>query len=260
MAEISEDRGLLYAEACFETVRVLEGSVFNWPAHERRLRSGLSAFGLKLPDGMQQRCMAEADRVGLDATVRLTATGAQAPAGLMPASERGVAVYFRSRPYKHSAEDVRLRTVRWPMPLYSRPAKFSADYAHTIRCLLRLEQDGLLNRGEEALICDRMCIYSACTSNAMFFQDGEWLTPDGDMVLPGVIREALIAQGCVKICRCPLDLADTCDAVALTNSVWFVRPVASINGRGLKTDGPPFDRLRAVLYGNPGVPGDLACG
>ncbi len=48
-----EDRGLLYAEACFETFRVVNGAIFSWREHEKRLRLGLSLFGLALPHGLE---------------------------------------------------------------------------------------------------------------------------------------------------------------------------------------------------------------
>jgi len=251
---INGDRGLLYAEACFETFRVIGGAIFDWNAHETRLQSGLAAFGLDLPKGLKRQCVDAAHKAGPDALVRLTVTGGDAPRSLLPASARHAGIYIHARAYAPRTDAIHLRTALWPMPLYARPAKFTADYAHTIRGLRQLEKNGLLACAEEALICDETNIYSAATANVMLLQGGEWLTPAADAVLPGVVRAALIQAGCARLCPCPRGLAHTCDAIALTNSGWFVRPVASINGRKLQASGTAFARLYAPLLGQPGAP------
>lgn len=257
----TEDRGLLYAEACFETFRVLDGAIFNWTAHEDRLRLGLSLFGLDLPGGLEKRCLVEANSVAADALVRVTVTGGNAPRGLMLIEcERNVGVYIQTWSYTQGTEETHLRTVEWPWLLSSRVAKFTADYAQTIRGLLDLRNKNLLGKNEEALICDSHQIYSAPTSNIMLFVDGAWLTPSSDAVVPGVVRHALLDADVVHACPCPRSLTDRCEAIVLTNSGWFIRPVASIDGRKLHVDGAYFHTLYSVLIGQTGVPVRFLCG
>ncbi|MDQ6959007.1 MAG: aminotransferase class IV [Mariprofundaceae bacterium] len=255
-----EDRGLLYAEACFETFRVINGVIFNWREHEMRLRMGLDLFGLVLPGKLEYLCLEEAAKYGSDVLQRITVTGGNAPRGLLPERKRNVGVYIQSWLYETITEDIHLRTVMWPLPLYSRPCKLTADYAQTIRGLHNIKDRKMLAEGEEALICDTNMLYSAPTSNIFLFVEGVWLTPDADVVLPGVVRHALLKAGVARTCPCPHDLAARCEAIALTNSGWFVRPVTSINGRKLRTDGAPFDSLYSVLRGRAGVPPRLPCG
>jgi len=254
-----DDRGLLYAEACFETFRVIHGTIFNWREHEARLRRGLEIFGLECPDGLKKLCVVEADRAASDALVRVTVTGGDAPRGLLPECGRKTGVYIQAWPYEARTEGIHLRTVLWPLPLYPRPAKLTADYAQTIRGLHELEDKGLLAKGEEALVCDAEMLYSAPTSNIMLFMDGTWMTPNADSVVPGVVRHTLIEYGVVRACPCPHALAEACEAIALTNSGWFIRPVATINGRTLRMHGAPFEQLVAVLTGQAGIPEGLPC-
>jgi len=254
-----EDRGLLYGEACFETFRVINGTIFDWAGHEARLRLGLGLFGLDLPDGLEQRCLENAKKRGSDVLVRITVTGGVAFRGLLPKSERNAGVYIQSWLYGPRTEDIHLRAVTWPLPLYARLAKLTADYAQTIRGLHDLRCKGLLAEDEEALICDTDMLYSAPTSNIFLLADGVWLTPDADVVVPGVVRHALLKAGLARACPCPHDLAERCEAIALTNSGWFIRPVASINGQKLSTNSAPFDLLYSVLRGQAGVPSRLLC-
>ena len=43
------DRGLLYGDAVFETVRVYAGRPFRWDAHQRRLARTLKRLSIELP-------------------------------------------------------------------------------------------------------------------------------------------------------------------------------------------------------------------
>jgi len=255
-----EDRGLLYGEGCFETFRIINGAIFDWAGHEARLRLGLGLFGLDLPDGLEQRCLEKAKKRGSDVLARITVTGGKAPRGLLPECERNVGVYIQNWRYGPRTEDIHLRTVTWPLPLYPRPAKLTADYAQTIRGLHNLKCKGLLAKDEEVLICDAEILYSAPTSNILLLVDGVWLTPDADAVVPGVVRHALLKAGVACACPCPHDLTESCKAIALTNSGWFIRPVASINGRKLSVNGAPFDLLCSALRDRAGVPPSLPCG
>ena len=65
------ERGLMYAEACFETMRVLHGAIFRWPAHLARLGRGAAAFGLASPEDapLYSACLEAAERTGGDALV-----------------------------------------------------------------------------------------------------------------------------------------------------------------------------------------------
>jgi len=153
-----------------------------------------------------------------------------------------------------------LRTVTWPQSLYPRPAKLTSDYAQTIRGLLHLQRKGLLAENEEALICDAKMLYSAPTSNILLFVDGAWLTPDAEVVVPGVVRHALIEENTVRACPCPRGLVDMCESIALTNSGWFIRPVASVNGRTLCMHSAPFEKLTATIAGQVGIPEGFTCG
>ncbi len=249
-----DDRGLLYAEACFETFRVLNGAIFAWEAHMARLRSGLREFGLKPPPNLLSLCRRQAELDGDDVLMRLTVTGGEAPRALLPEGSRKPRVYIRAWACIRREEPLFLRTVQWPQVLPKRAAKFTADYALCIRALRSLRAQNQLAEGEEALICDRDRLVSAPTSNLLLHVRGRWLTPDSDSALPGIVRGALIAAGVITPEPCPQHYARICDAAALTNSGAFIRPVTGIDGRRLPLNGGAFTPLYAALNGQEGVP------
>jgi len=246
------DRGLMYAEACFETFRVIDGALFRWSQHERRLRGGLADFGLVLPERLEARCLEAARTCASDALVRLTVTGGSAPWGLMPPERRDPGVYVQATPYAPPREALHMRSVTWPWPLLPRPAKFTADYAATLRGLRLL--DDALPAGESALVCDTAHVCAATTANVLIHRQGVWWTPAHVGALPGVVRTALLEASAVREVDCPRAWLADCEAMALVSSGVFIRPVASVDGRALVRDAALFDPLWQALVGEPGVP------
>ncbi len=255
-----QDRGLLYGEACFETMRVVEGRIFAWEAHLARLRRGLAAFELTCPEDLLPRCLAAAEGVGDDdALLRLTASGGEAQRGLLVPGERQARVHIQAWAYRPVSHAFELRTVAWPLTGLSRVAKFTADYAYTIRLLHQARRGGLLGEAESALFTlggDLLCME---TANILLLVNGQWCTPDSEMVLPGVVRGALLEAGVVYARRCPTGWLQACEAMAVCNSGYFLRPVSRVNGRRLDTHAAHFSPLVDALRGQAGVPEGLSC-
>jgi 4-amino-4-deoxychorismate lyase len=254
-----QDRGLLYGEACFETMRVIKGCIFGWEMHLVRLRRGLAAFELECPENLLQRCLVEAEKTGSDVLLRLTVSGGEAARGLLAQGERQAQVHIQTWAYQPACHAFELRTLHWPLSGLSRIAKFTADYAYTIRLLHQAHRDGLLIDTEAALFTLQDELLCMETANVLLLVNGEWLTPDSDAVLPGVVRGALLDAGVLRACRCPLDWLQACEAMAVCNSGYFLRPVARVNGRMLDVHAARFAPLVAALRGRPGVPGNLSC-
>jgi branched-subunit amino acid aminotransferase/4-amino-4-deoxychorismate lyase len=253
------DRGLLYGEACFETMRVIKGEIFAWDAHLARLQQGLAAFALACPQGLLSRCLEAAERVGEDALLRLTLSGGITPRGLIPDGERTAHAHIQAWPYHPATEPLALRTLHWPLRGMSRMAKFTADYAFTIRLLHQARHAGQLGEHEQALFTlddDLLCME---TANILLLLNGEWLTPDSDALLPGVVRAALLEAGVLRACRSPADWLQVCDAVAICNSGCFIRPVSVVNGRRLDEHAGRFAVLLDALRGRKGVPENILC-
>jgi len=245
------DRGLLYGEACFETVRVIDGGIFCWQEHLSRLQGGLDGFGIDLPENLLSRCLEAAALQGEDVLLRLTVSGGAGPWGFYRQNRKGK-IHIMTRCYNHCAP-VSLRSVQWPFPLRDKPAKFSADYAEALRAF-QIVRHRMRGDDESILICDDDCMISAMTANLLVYRNGSWWTPAGSGILPGVVRGALLQSGVMTEARCPHAWTADCQAMAICNSGAFITPVCRINGRKLAVDGGVYDCLWQVLAGKPGVP------
>jgi len=217
------DRGLAYGEACFETFRVIDGHIFDWPGHWRRLALGLSEFGLLLSPGQDEEvlfsCLREAAKVGEDVLVRLTISGGESGWGLTNRGSEPVA-HMQCVAYSLQSSPLFLRLATWPFALQPKRAKFVTDYADTLRALhgaadanVLFEQDGVL--------------LATATANVLLYREGQWLTPQASTgVLPGRVRDFLIRHGVVRELVCPVVWLDDCEAMVVCNSGVFIRAVA----------------------------------
>jgi len=229
------DRGLAYGEACFETFRVIDGGVLALERHLHRLAIGAGAFGIHLPeeslDAIGEAALASAANYGDDVLVRVTVTGGEAPWGL--ALKAPPEVYIQCVPFRAKSRSIELSTVEWPFPLVLKIAKFTGDYALSLRAMQQWD----LPQESTPLICRDGRILSTPTANVLILHEGRWLTPGEGHggVLPGVVRSLLIEKGVAEPATCPVEWLSKCEAIMLTNCSFFAVAVSSVDGRELDT-------------------------
>jgi branched-subunit amino acid aminotransferase/4-amino-4-deoxychorismate lyase len=251
----SADRGVSYAEACFETFRVLNGEIFSWPDHMARLQRGLAEFGISLPEKelelLHEACLDAAGKCGSDAMVRLTVSGGEASWGLL-ANKRIPKAHVQAMAYHRNTDPVYLRFKDWPFPPKMRMAKFTADYSDTLRALKGCADLNVLFGCEGRLL-------GAATANVLIYRQNHWHTPVvGPGVLPGIVRAHLLDAGLLKEADCPISWLEDCEAVALTNCGYFVRQVVAVSGEetgelNYDISHPAFQLLDEALVNEPGV-------
>ncbi|MDQ6998097.1 MAG: aminotransferase class IV [Mariprofundus sp.] len=248
------DRGLAYAESCFETFRVIDGVVFDWAGHWQRLMTGLFEFGVSFSEEKSEQirvaCLVEAEKTGIDSLLRLTVTAGEAGWGLLSKAVEPL-VYIQSMRYCSDHAPIRLRLKSWPFPLKEKYAKYSGDYAETSR-LLQGEKDVHLLFEQHGMLM------AAATANILLFRDGAWHTPVAGMgVLAGRVRDFFIRKGLVNENPCPLSWLDDCEAAVVCNSGMFITSVADIAGiqrlHPMHTEHAAIVLLRETLRQEEGV-------
>ena len=247
------DRGLAYGEGCFETFRVIDGEVFLWHRHMERLRRGMECFGYSLSemdtDLIRERVVHEAN--GHDTLIRVTVTGGEASWGLIRSEDAQPTVYIQALSYQYNDQPIKLTTVEWPLPVTPRPAKFTSDYALTLRAMHQWQ----IVPEKTPLICKDGRVLSSLTANVLILHGGQWYTPDDvdGGVLSGVVRSLLLEKGLVEAAQCPVEWLEDCEAMMLSNSAIFSKPVASINGREIDSMHSATVAVKELLSMFPGV-------
>ena len=237
------DRGFMYGDAGFETVRVYGGEPFEWEQHASRLAHTCETlgFGDAVPpaDDLRERVVETVVANNLtEAYTRLSVTRGVQPGKLTPADEvdptvvvvvsglpRGGVDGERVWDGPATVQTVETRRV----PAMSIPAGLKThNYLNGI--LGRLELDG----SDEALfLSGDDFVTEGATSNLFFVRDGMLCTPTTELpLLPGVTRDVVLTLADdmpVETGRYESTVFDDADEVFLTNSTWELRPVETLD-------------------------------
>jgi branched-chain amino acid aminotransferase len=256
-----EDRGFLYGDAAFETLRAYGGSTFAWEAHRERLGETCERLGMPgaVPADLRDRVRETLAANDLeDAYVRLSVTRGVRSGKLTPARDVDPTVVVIVKPLPRGGLDgepvwdgpATVETIETRrVPSNAIPAGIKThNYLNGI--LARLELDA---EADEAIMLDGAgAVTEGAASNLFFVDDGTLKTPStGRDLLPGVTRSVVleIASGesfPVEEGRYDPDAVRRADEVFLTNSTWEVRPVGELDGRDLETG--PVTRLLSRLF------------
>ncbi|HET7930031.1 MAG TPA: aminodeoxychorismate lyase [Rhodanobacteraceae bacterium] len=233
------DRGLLYGDGLFETIRFTRGTAPLWQQHMQRLAGGCARLALPSPEpavlASEARQVLEGDG---DAVVRITLTRGTGQRGYAPPAQTDATRIVSAHPLPMISADwyrdgIRVRSCT--LRLASQPRLAG------IKHLNRLEQ--VLARAEwadpdvvEGLLFDQDDqLVSATAANVFGVLDGALLTPalDGSGVA-GVLRAALLDF--FPQCRVEAISKETSmrfDEMFLCSSVRGVLPVREVDGRAL---------------------------
>ena len=261
------DRGFLYGDSVFETMRTYEGRLYRLADHMARLGRSLGvvrieppmspeALGLEIT-GLVARAREELTLGGdvPEIVARVMVTRGESPLGLLPqASARGTRVLFLERVvmpparlYEEGASVVMVPTYR-PSDA-ARGAKVG-NYLESILALQRGKEQG----ADEALIVDAGgFVVEGTTSNVFIVKDGRLLTPPvSSSLLPGITRRTVIELASElgipfeERSLVPADLTGA-DEAFITSTVRGVMPLGAIDGHALGRERPVTASLRAAF-------------
>ena len=255
------DRGFMYGDGAFETMRVYGGTIFEWSAHADRLQRSCERLGFAeaLPPAADlheriQETLAANDLT--DAYTKLSITRGVQPGKLSPDPDVDptIVVYISELPRGGTDGErvwsgpAALATVDSRQPPDSALPADAKTHNYLDSILARLELRG--SEADEAIVRSvDGALTEGASSNLFFVDDGTVHTPaDSLPLLPGITRNVVLeladtvgietATGVYD----PDRLADA-DEVFVTNSTWEIRPVTSVDGRAYGV-GPVTQRLQ----------------
>ena len=260
------DRGFMYGDAAFETLRVYGGDIFEWEAHFERLARTCRTldFDEAMPpaDDLRERVL---DTVAAndfdDAYAKVSISRGVQPGKLTPEPRVAptITVIVSELPRGGTSgesvwdEPATVQTVETrKIPSAALPANVKThNYLNSI--LARLELQHGEGDADEALVRDfDGYVTEGAASNVFLVDNGTLKTPTSEQnLLPGITRGVVLdlahEEGFpVEDGRfAPSDLR-AADEVFLTNSTWEVRPVTHVDGVDL--DVGPMTKLLGKLY------------
>ncbi|AKH98348.1 aminotransferase class IV [Halanaeroarchaeum sulfurireducens] len=201
-----DDRGFLYGDAAFETVRAYDGTLFEWEAHLERLQHTCSALGMPdaVPTNLEDRVSQTLEANGFaDAYVRVSITRGVQPGKLTPQPdvEPTVVIIVSELPRSGIEGNPVWDTPAVVETVETRKIDGKAvpsdlkthNYLNGILARLELRTAEGTVRADEALLLDNEGFVTEGTTSNVFFVDGGTLhTPHEEPILPGVTRRVVL--------------------------------------------------------------------
>ncbi|SEG67451.1 branched-chain amino acid aminotransferase [Halobellus limi] len=257
------DRGFMYGDAVFETLRAYGGDVFRWDAHADRLAGSAAAISLDhglSADGLKRRVDETLEANDLDdAYVKLSVTRGVQPGKLTPSPDVDPTVVVQVKPLPRGGVGsdpiwdgpAALQTVKTRrIPDAALPSRAKThNYLNGILARLELR----VSDADEAVMLDgEGHLAEGATSNLFFVDDEALRTPSLDgPVLPGITRAEVLdiaAEEGIPVREGAFTTDDLREATEafVTNSTWEIRPVGTVDG--IDVGGGPVTTLFRRLY------------
>lgn len=248
------DRGLLYGDGLFETIRFVRGIAPLWPRHMQRLLHGCERLRLTAPDPVLLWAEAQAATQGMaDAVLRITLTrGVGARGYAIPEAARATRIVAG-----FAMPEIAAGAYRDGVRLHLCETRLAAQpLLAGLKHLNRLEQ--VLARAEwsdpaiaEGLLCDvRGNAVTATAANLFAVVDGVPVTPAVDCCgVAGVLRAELLAMlPQAQVRDLPLAECLAAGELFLSSSIRGILPVQAV-GDTVFAPGPVARAMQAHWRG-----------
>jgi D-alanine transaminase len=252
-----EDRAFLFADGVYEALVARRGRLLFWEEHERRLRNGLAALRIELPDPRALETAAEEllrrnELAGVDALVYLQVSRGAAPRlHAFPSPPVPPTVYITVRALPgHPAELLARGAAALTVPdtRWSRCDIKSTGLLPNVLAMQAAKEAG----AQEAIFVRDGIALEGSHSNLFVVRAGElWTYPACNYILEGVTRTqvlrlaAELGIGC-RLAGVPLGELHAAEELFLTGTTTEVLPVTVVDGRPIAdaAPGPMTLRLR----------------
>jgi branched-chain amino acid aminotransferase len=257
------DRGFLYGDSVFETLRTYDGRVFALEQHLERLAASAHSVKIELPVSLEQLAFevgaAVAASKNAESYVRVMITRGQRGWGLAPDSEPAVGLRviivrelhcLPASCYEDGVSAVTFRTQRPNDEVGVQAAKLG----NYLVAALAMDAARLAGAHEALIVNAEGCVVEGSTSN-LFLVIGDKLCtpPDDGGILQGITRAHLLevarVLGLELEYLCPdLEQLFTADEMMIASSIRELVPVVRVDGRSIGS-GRPGPVARQLLQG-----------
>ena len=253
-----QDRGFLYGDGLFETMRLHEGQVLCCDQHLARLSAGCAALKINFPLEEVTSGVEETAAELKNGVLRLTLSRGESARGLLPPLECKATVVVTGSTGEPYPEDAYKKGFRTCLISFPRSHLSPLVQLKSLNCLENIlgRQEVAAAGVEEGLFCNYLGeIAEGTTSNVFLVMEGRLITPPPECgLLPGIMRAQVISlasrQG-ITITEeklYPEDFSGAEEAF-LTNSLLGIMPLVSFEGKpvGDGCPGPLTELLRSKI-------------
>lgn len=250
-----DDRGFLYGDGLFETIRIYDGAPFLWDDHLERLQHGCELLRIipPLSSAEMVRVLTELLRRNrvTEAVARLTLSRGAGPRGYSPrGADHPTLAISLSQPAERP-ESYKLITSSIRLPANDPFASFK--HANKLRQVIARAEADDAHADEALLVNDRGEVIEGTSTNIFWIAAQTVCTPPPQGILPGTTRGYLLklcaALG-FKTAEAGITVPNLlkCDGVFLTSAGLEVMEVSQIDRTELKRS-PMTVRLQRAYRG-----------
>lgn len=255
------DRGILYGDGLFETMRAYKGTAFAIEDHFHRMRTSADILGLPIPDldwpGTIAELLKKNRLTRQDAWVRLTITRGPAQPRVLPPDLAKPTTILMVRPLDPEIAEFQKRGVKIALLPFSRhgfiPEHKSLNYLPAVVGKVLASYHGAY---EGVFVRSDHILTEGTTTSVFIVRDGAlWTAPEGG-ILPGVTRRLIIELAQAHRLRVVEREITTTDLrlaneAFLTSSMIEIIPIVSVDeaavGKG--KPGPTTVKLQKLYQG-----------
>lgn len=246
------DRGFLYGDGVYETIRVYAGKPFMLDAHLNRMALGCSVIGLTPPNaeeiesGVQQ--VLDANNL-MDAYLRITVTRGATGKLWYDLESSTPSLLIIARPYTPPDFGDGLHLIMSGFRADERSPLSGVKQIGILPKILARSEAKSAGADDAMMLNTAGFVAEATSSNAFWVKDGELFTPTLDCgILAGITRETALGiawESGMTIHEGQFALDDllAADEVFLTSSTWEIAPVRSLGDTVFGGPGPITARI-----------------
>lgn len=235
-----EQRGFLFGDGVFDSIKVNQGQLINWQAHFQRIKDGLqfAKINFETADLKQQaQKLIQANQIQ-DGFLRIYISRGIGSRGYMPTNNSKSLLYISSsKEIKMKYEEISLNITNF--------RKNSQDYLFENQKLAQGMKNTLIKitakeQGffDSIILNEKDQICETSSANIFWIKNDEIFTPDHKCgLLLGTIRQKIIDQNKVNIVRAGIEELKNADSIFMTNikiRVLFVDKLSFCNKIFLK--------------------------
>jgi len=241
------DRGFMYGDGAFETLRIYAGEPFEWDAHAERLQRSCETlgFGDALPPASDLRERVDETLAANDLSdsyLKLSVTRGVQPGKLTPGEDVDPTIVIYVSELPRAGVDGE-RVWDGPASVGTVERERVSDEAIPADAKTHNYLNGILARLElrnsdhdEAIMCSSDgYLAEGATSNLFFVSGGTLRTPTAALpLLPGITRDVVLSLAeeagiSVETGRYDPEILRQASEVFVTNSTWEIRPVTRVD-------------------------------